>query len=120
MVQKTLKSQLLLFFVSSFLIITYNFSPSFLSDNVFYISNNTGYINGLLYSFSSLCAYIDFYTGSWVILGFLLHSFFYLLLFSKSKDWLDTFNIIFLTVSMVLVFDFFYPVFFGPRPEVFF
>jgi S-DNA-T family DNA segregation ATPase FtsK/SpoIIIE len=113
MVQKILKSQLLLFFTVSFLIITYNFSPSFLSDNVFYISSGTNYINSVLYWFSSACAYLDFYTGSWIIFAFLFQSFFYLLLFSKSKDWLDTFNCLFLISSMVLFFDFFYPVFLG-------
>ena len=113
MVQRILKSQILLLFTVSFLVITYNFSPAFLADNAFYISNSTNYINKVLYSFSSLCAYLDFYTGSWIILAFLLQSFFYLLLFAKSDDWLDVFNFTFLVMSMVLLFHFFYPIFIG-------
>lgn len=95
---KILKNQLIaLFLISLVSILAFYYSDS-LGDNYQSISSTNENINYFSYFLSSIVVWCGYYTGPWVAFVFIVFSIFYAFLYRNREDWIDTTNLISLTI----------------------
>jgi len=109
---KILKYELFLSFLLSLATITIFYYRETLPDS--YLSINS-YSDSNFFSYYgvSLLAFLNYYTGPWVLASFVTFTLFYVFVFSKRDDWIDSLNFISLNLLFILFAFSFAPNFLG-------
>ncbi len=109
---KILKYELFLSFLLSLATITIFYYRETLPDSYLSI---TSYSDSNFFSYYgvSLLAFLNYYTGPWVLASFVTFTLFYVFVFSKRDDWIDSLNFISLNLLFILFAFSFAPNFLG-------
>jgi S-DNA-T family DNA segregation ATPase FtsK/SpoIIIE len=102
MVSKILKTQLLgLFLLTVLALLSFYYQDS-MPDNLYSISSSVKELSAVSYFFTSIVAFVGYYTGPWIFFPFLSFTLFYAFQFSKRDYIFDIFNIFTLCVGFLL------------------
>jgi len=108
MIEKFLKGQLIvLFSISIVVLITYLYAD-ILPDNYFIITSETKSFNYFVYYLTTFAVFIEYFSGSWVLLTFIIYAIAYSLVLSKRNKILDIFVPITLSVMTVSLTSLFF------------
>ncbi|OFZ59619.1 MAG: hypothetical protein A2328_08970, partial [Bdellovibrionales bacterium RIFOXYB2_FULL_36_6] len=101
MIEKLLKSQLILLFVISVVVSIAYYYADILPDNYFTISSGTKSFNNIVYYLTTLGVFIEYFTGIWVLLTFVVYAIVYSLILSKRNKTLDIFIPVTLSIMTI-------------------
>jgi S-DNA-T family DNA segregation ATPase FtsK/SpoIIIE len=82
---------------------------SSLPNNAFVISSDEQAMFGFTYYLSTGLAYINYFTGPWIIPFYIVYSFFYYTVFRKRVHWTDHFQLFVLMASVLGICYIFFP-----------
>ena len=109
---KILKYELFtLFFLTVVTLVVFYYRDT-LPDNYLSISSTSSH-GFFAYYGTSLLNFINYYSGPWIFVPCLIFTSFYVLIFSKRSDWIDVFNIFFLSIFSLLTIYYFQPALLG-------
>lgn len=109
---KILKYELFsLFFLTVVTLVVFYYKET-LPDS--YLSISSARSSGFFaYYGTSFLNFINYYSGPWVFIPCAIFTSFYVLIFSKRSDWIDVFNIFFLSIFSLLTIYYFQPALLG-------
>ncbi|MDH5582111.1 MAG: hypothetical protein OEY33_09420, partial [Bdellovibrionales bacterium] len=113
MISKILKYELGLLFFLTFCSFCAFYFQERLPDNYLEISSLNESMNFLTYYISSIISVTGFFVGPWVFFPFFIYALLYTFLYSTREYYLDSLNIVFITVFSLCASYLFYPLMLG-------
>lgn len=113
MISKILKIQLFSFFIITVLAFVSFCYGDVLPDNSFLISSGNDSINFFTYYLSSVVTLVGYYTGPWLLVGFVCFTVFYSFVYSRRESVVDVFNLVTLYLTLQFFTYLFFPEFVG-------
>jgi len=107
MIEKFLKGQLIVLFLISVVVLITYFYADILPDNYFIISSETKSFNYFVYYLATFVVFVEYFSGSWVLLTFIIYAIAYSLVLSKRNKISDMFvptTLSIMTISLTSLF----------------
>ena len=107
MIEKILRGQLIILFLVSVIVSIAYFYADILPDNYFTITSETKSFNNFIYYITTFGVFIEYFSGSWVLLTFIIYAIAYSSILSKRNNIIDIFvpmTLSFMAVSFVSCF----------------